>query len=91
MRKIGGLQFDNDPEQKRKLAQEYLKKHKIATLNGPHIFMTLILSKIFGKFWEKIIKENTSTQSKLIELVNQEIYKKNWLIANWQLNRFNIR
>ena len=39
MRSIGGknweLQFDNDPKHKSKLAQEYLKKHKIATLEWP--------------------------------------------------------
>ena len=39
MRSIGGknweLQFDNDPKHKSKLAQEYLKKHKIAILEWP--------------------------------------------------------
>ena len=45
MRSIDGknweLQFDNDPKHKRKLAQKYLKKHKIVTLEWPPYFPDL--------------------------------------------------
>ena len=59
IRCIGGkknweLQFDNDPKYKSKLDQEYLKKHKIVTLNGLHILQILTLLKIFRELWLKI-------------------------------------
>ena len=47
------LLFDNDPNNKSKLVQEYLKKHRIATLDGLHIFQIFTLSKIFGELWLK--------------------------------------
>ena len=37
------LQFDNDPKNKSKLAQEYLKKYRIATLEWPPYFPDLYL------------------------------------------------
>ena len=44
-RKIDGknweLQFDNDLKNKSKLAQEYLKKYRIATLEWPSYFLDL--------------------------------------------------
>ena len=35
------IQFDNNPKHKNKLAQEYLKKHKITTLELPLYFTNL--------------------------------------------------
>ena len=74
IRSIGGknweLHFDNDPKHKSKLAQEYLKKHKIATFEwSPDL-------NPIGNIWRTMVgksrKKNISTQSELIEFVNQE-------------------
>ena len=60
-----GFQFDNDPKHKCKLAQEYLKKHKITILEWPpyspdlnHI--EIILGTIVGKLSKKIFQHNQS-------------------------------
>ena len=89
MRSIDGknweLQFDNDPKHKSKLAQEYLKKHKIVALEWPPYSQDLNpIENIWGIMVAKLRKKNISTQSELIELVNQEWEKIDQeQIDNW--------
>ena len=76
MRSIGGksweLQFDNDPKHKSKLAQKYLKKYKIVAFESPPYTPDLnLIENIWGIMVGKLRKKNISTQSELIELVNQ--------------------
>ena len=69
MRSIGGenweLQFDNDPKHKSKLVQEYLKKHKISTLEWSPYSPDLnpfeyIWGFMVGKLRKKISQHNQS-------------------------------
>ena len=87
MRSKGGksweLQFDNDPKHKSKLAQEYLKK--IVALEWPPYCPDLNpIENIWRIMVGKLRKKNISTQSELIELVNQEWEKIDQeQIDNW--------
>ena len=73
MEKNWELQFDNDPKHKSILAQEYLKKHKIVTLEWyPYSPDLNPIENIWGIMVGKLRKNNISTQSELIELVNQQ-------------------
>ena len=63
MRSIGGknweLQFDNDPMHKSKLAQEYLKRHKIVALEWPPYSPYLNpIENIWGIMVGKLRKKN---------------------------------
>ena len=70
---IQHLYNDNDSKHKSKLAQEYLKKHKIVALEWPPYSPDLNpIENIWGIMVAKLRKKNISTQSELIELVNQE-------------------
>ena len=79
------LQFDNDPKYKSKLAQEYLKNHKIVTLEWPLYSPDLNpIENIWRIMVWKLRKKNISTQSNLIVLVNQEWEKIDQeQIDNW--------
>ena len=85
MEKNWELQFDNDPKHKSKLAQEYLKKHKIATLEWLPYFTDLSpIENILRIMVGKLRKKNISTQSEFKELVNQEWEKIDQeQIDNW--------
>ena len=79
------MQFDNDSKHKSKLAQEYLKKHKIVALEWPPYSPDLNpIENICGIMVGKLRKKIISTQSELIELVNQEWEKIDQeQIDNW--------
>ena len=89
MRSIRGinweLQLDNDSIHKSKLAQEYLKKHKITILEWPQYLPDLNpIENIWRIMVGKLRKKNISTKSELIELVNKEWEKIDQeQIDNW--------